>query len=94
MITDLLFAFFAFDHRWSKGRPPHVSPGRGKSTVESTTAQRGGDAEAPQLRGSGVWEQLKTTSSVLFLVVRMLLVAMPGAPSSVLAPSSKARSPY
>ena len=27
------------------------------------------------------------------LVVRMLLVAMPGAPSSVLAPSSKARSP-
>ena len=27
-------------------------------------------------------------------VVRMLLVAMPGAPSSVLAPSSKARSPY
>ena len=29
----------------------------------------------------------------MFLVVRMLLVAMPGAPSSVLAPSSKARSP-
>ena len=32
-------------------------------------------------------------SSFLLPVVRMLLVAMPGAPSSVLAPSSKARSP-
>ena len=32
-------------------------------------------------------------SSFLLLVVTMLLVAMPGAPSSVLAPSSKARSP-
>ena len=32
-------------------------------------------------------------SSFLLLVVRMLLVAMPGAPSSVLAPSSRARSP-
>ena len=30
----------------------------------------------------------------LLLVERMLLVAMPGAPSSVFAPSSKARSPY
>ena len=29
----------------------------------------------------------------LFLVVRMLLVVMPGAPSSVLAPSSKATNP-
>ena len=35
----------------------------------------------------------KDFSSILLLVVRMLLVAMPGAPSSVLAPSSKARSP-
>ena len=33
-------------------------------------------------------------SSFLLLVVRMLLEAMPGAPSSVLAPSSKARSPW
>ena len=32
-------------------------------------------------------------SSFLFLEARMLLVAMPGAPGSVLAPSSKARSP-
>ena len=31
--------------------------------------------------------------AILFLAVRMLLVAMPGAASSVLAPSSKARSP-
>ena len=30
------------------------------------------------------------TSSFLFLVVRKLLVAMPGAPSSVLVPSSEA----
>ena len=31
--------------------------------------------------------------SSFLLVVRMLVLAMPGAPSSVLAPSSKARSP-
>ena len=36
----------------------------------------------------------RSKSSFLFVVVRMLLVAMPGAPSSdALAPSSKARSP-
>ena len=34
-----------------------------------------------------------STSNFLLLVARMLLVAMPGAPSSVLAPSSTARSP-
>ena len=31
---------------------------------------------------------------MLLLVASLLLVAMPGAPSSVLAPSSDARSPY
>ena len=35
----------------------------------------------------------KVKCSFLLLGVRMLLVAMPGAPSSVLAPSSMARSP-
>ena len=34
-----------------------------------------------------------TGLTTFLLVVRMLLVAMPGAPSSILVPSSKARSP-
>ena len=41
---------------------------------------------APAMRGSKAWVQL-APSSFLFLVVR------PGAPSSVLAPSSDVRSP-
>jgi len=36
------------------------------------------------------WIVLASTRSFLLLVVRMLRVAMPGAPSSVLAPSSDA----
>ena len=38
-------------------------------------------------------EKLLAPNSFLLLVVRMLLVVRPGAPSSVLAPSSDARSP-
>ena len=47
----------------------------------------------PKASGVKVLVMPGAPSSLLLLVVRMLLVAMPRAPSSVLAPSSKAKSP-
>ena len=48
---------------------------------------------APSWCGSADERPIAPFVASLFLVVRMLLVAMPGAPSSVLMPSSMARSP-
>ena len=50
---------------------------------------------APAPAGDELKERKKVASLLLSwpLVASLLLVAMPGAPSSVLAPSSEARSP-
>ena len=76
----------------------HCRRTEAQRAVGERRAVTGASGKAPSsLRCSDVVELLTTlphlSNVLLFLVASLLLVVRPGAPSSVLAPSSKARSP-